>query len=113
MKNIKAPKLVTIAVLTLITAVFWAGFEVYRIFTQKPTPPVPQTIINPINPTLDQNTLNSLQGRMYLDESQIGQTIATTPAPVAQPTPPPAPTPNASPSATLSPSPVASSTPTP
>ena len=81
MKNIKAPKIVTIGILSLITVVFWVGFEVFRIFTVKPEPPVAPEIINPLDPTLDQNTLSKLQERVYLDDLEIGQTVVATPTP--------------------------------
>lgn len=65
MKNIKAPRLVTIGILTLITVIFWVGFEVFRIFTVKPTLPVSDQIINPIDPILDLGSLDRLQGRIF------------------------------------------------
>ena len=106
MKNIKAPKIVTIGILTLITLVFWVGFEVFRTFTKEPEIPVPPSIIEPINPALDQTALSSLQGRMYLEEGQIGQTVTQTasPTPVqtVAPTTEPAEIPEASPSASPS-----------
>src|SRR5258708_1948608 len=88
MKKLKTPTAVTTAVLTLITIFFWAGFEIYRSFTVKPTPTVPKVVINPINPNLDTTTLNKLQQRLFLTDDQIGNTgtVATT-APTVIPTP--------------------------
>lgn len=111
MKNIKAPKLVTIGVLTLITIVFWVGFEVFRTFTKKPDTPVPQAILNPINPTLDQAALSTVQGRVYLQEGQIGQTVVQSPTP--EPTVAATETPLASPSASPSTTPEATASATP
>ena len=115
MKNIKAPKIVTIGILTLITIVFWVGFEVFRTFTQKPESPVPQSVIDPINPTLDQTALSKLQDRMYLEENQIGQTVAHTPEPTPVPTVAPtiAPSPTPAPSVEPSTSPEVVPSPTP
>lgn len=104
MKNIKAPKIVTIGVLTLITVVFWVGFEIFRTFTKQPDSPVPPNIINPLNPTLDQTALSKLQQRMYLEEGQIGQTVAQSPTPTPQPTVAPTEAPSPSPSGSTLPS---------
>lgn len=117
MKNIKAPKLVTIGVLTLITVVFWVGFEVFRTFTKKPEDPVPQAILNPIDPTLDQAALSKVQGRVYLDEGQIGQTVVqkatSTPEPTTVATSSPSASPAATTEATASASPTTSPEATP
>lgn len=76
MKNrIKAPSSIVIAVLTVITIIFWIGFEVFRIFTTKPAPVVPKEIIAPLSPTLDSGGLTRLQESVYLTESEIGDTI--------------------------------------
>ncbi len=74
-KQTKAPSLVTIAILTVVTIIFWIGFGVYRIFTSKPSPPVPKEVTLPLNPNLNTTILNSLQNKTYLDESQIGATV--------------------------------------
>lgn len=111
MKNIKAPRIVTIGILTLITVVFWVGFEVFRTFTKKPDTPVPQAIINPINPVLDQDALSKVQGRVYLDEGQIGQTVVQTETPTPEPTVGPTTTPAESPIASASASPLVSPSP--
>jgi hypothetical protein len=74
-KQTKMPSLVTIAILTAVTVIFWIGFGVYRIFTSKPSPPVPREIILPVNPNLDTTILNGLQNKIYFTESQIGATV--------------------------------------
>lgn len=99
MKNIKAPRLVTIAILSLMTIVFWVGFEVFRTFTRTPDLSIPKEIIDPINPTLDQDALGRLQGRMYIDEGSIGQSVLTTPVPIQTPQPTVEPTPESTASA--------------
>lgn len=107
-KKLKTPTLVTTAVLTLITVIFWVAFEVYRTLTTKPAPVVPAEIIAPLNPTLDEATLNKLKLRINLSDDEVGNLVAGTPVPVATEIP----TPVASESAT----PVASqsaTTPTP
>lgn len=113
MKNIKAPKLVTIAILSMITIMFWVAFEVFRTFTKAPDLSIPKEVTEPLNPTLDQNALSKLQGRMFIEEGTIGQTVLATPVPI--PTPQPSPSPTESPAATQSASPSAteSASPTP
>ncbi len=110
MKKAKTPTAVITAVLTLITIIFWVGFELYRALTFKPTPPVPQTIINPLDPTLDTKALQSLQQRMFLNDTEIGNTQATStiPTPVSSPTTPPLVVPITTPEATQSATPSAS-----
>lgn len=63
----KLPKSVTISILTLATAAVWVFFEVYRIITTKPAPTVPPEILAPINPALDQKSLEELPGRIYFE----------------------------------------------
>lgn len=115
MKKTKIPSLVTIAILTAITIVFWVFFSAYRAFTTKPSPSVSENILQPLTPTLDTDALSKIQGRTFLSEQQIGGTIitGTTPSATTTPTPTPTtiPTPTASPSAT--PTATASAIPTP
>jgi hypothetical protein len=112
MKGFKTPTAVTTLILTLITVLFWAGFEIYRSFTIKPAPPVPVPILKPLNPTLDTKSLDSLQSRIFLDDSQIGTTVLVTATP--NPTLTPSPTATASPlEATTSASPSVTPTSTP
>lgn len=110
MKKPKPPSLVTIIILTTITAVFWVFFSVYRAFTQQPTPSVPPEIIEPFSPDLDEATLGKLQGRTFFAEGEIPTINILTTTPSALPseeleTATPSPTPTATPEATLSPTP--------
>ena len=83
-QKIKAPKIIIILALTLITIVFWAAFEIYRTFTTKPTPPVAQNILEPINPVLDADALSKIETRIHLDDSQI-QNVAPVATIIASP----------------------------
>lgn len=69
------PFIVKLLILSIITIIIWIGFEVYRAFTVKPSPPVPPEILSPINPILDQQALDELQNRLNLDDSEIGDTL--------------------------------------
>lgn len=82
--KIKAPKIVIIFSLTLITIIFWAAFEIYRSLTAKPSPLIPTAVLDPVNPTLDATALSRIQTRLHLDESQIR---LTTPVPVPESAP--------------------------
>lgn len=77
MKNPKAPRLVTVAILTTITVVFWVFLSVYRVLTTKPEPNVPPEILAPINPNLDKQTLETLSDRVFFEEGEV-----TLPAPL-------------------------------
>lgn len=71
MNKNKVPGLVTMAILTLITVIFWVFFNVYRVFTKKSPYVVPEEVLTPIDPNLDQNILAKLSQRKYLEESII------------------------------------------
>lgn len=114
MKKIKTPTAVTTAVLTLITIFFWAGFEIFRSLTVKPSPVVAQEIVSPLDPTLDTKTLDSISQRTFLNDSDIGNTVASTTntqptTPTTAPTFPPAPFPTFVASSSAFPSPTATS----
>jgi hypothetical protein len=122
MKKTRTPTAVTSLIFTLITVLFWAAFQVYRALTTKPAPIVPDEIIRPLDPNLDNNVLNSLSGRLYFNESDLPNTVASREAIQALPTPPeatqtpagtPLPLPSESPVASGSPAPTGSPSPTP
>lgn len=109
MRKSKAPTSVTTAILTLITIIFWAGFEIYHSITTKPVPPVSAEIINPIDPTLDTKTLDSLLGRTFLIDNDIKNVEINS----QTPTPTPSPVETVSPFATESPLSTGSASPSP
>lgn len=79
--RVKAPGIVTILALSLITIVFWVGFETFRSVTTKPTSPVPEEILSALNPSLDTQALGDLSSRIYLAEEEIHTQIAASPSP--------------------------------
>lgn len=100
MKKNKLPSLVVVFILTLITAIMWVSFNVYRSLTTKPPSSVPSDISEPLNPSLDTQTINQINSRLYLNESQIPEVapvIETTASPSATPELAPSPTPFSSP----------------
>lgn len=83
----KAPKLVTVAVVTTITIVLWVFFGVYRILTASSPPIVPEELLAPINPVLDQEALRNIEGRVFFEESEIPELsidISTATIPIAE-----------------------------
>lgn len=65
MKKTKLPALVTIAILTLITAIFWVFFSAYRLISRTPPLSVPQEIIKPIDPNLNPDILDNLDKKIH------------------------------------------------
>lgn len=107
MKNFKLPSLVTIAILTAITVVFWVFFGVYRVFTTQTPPTVTAAISTSISPNLDTKALENIEKRLFLTNDQIGETVIVpnaTPTPSIIVTPEVTSTPTATSSPTLTPS---------
>lgn len=75
MKKKGLPALVQLAILTLITSFVWISFEVFRAYTKTPNVDVPAEVRQPINPTLDQITLDSIVNKVYLSDEEIGDTV--------------------------------------
>ena len=67
----KPPRAVTITIFTTITIVFWVFFSVYRILTSEPTPQVPPSILESLDPSLDTAALESLPQRLYFTNEEI------------------------------------------
>ncbi|OGM18375.1 hypothetical protein A2686_04440 [Candidatus Woesebacteria bacterium RIFCSPHIGHO2_01_FULL_38_10] len=87
MKKPKAPRLVTVSVLTTITIIFWVFYGLYELLTSEPSLNIPPEILSPISPTLDINSLDKLQQRIFFEQ---GQTIIT-PGISENPSPTPSP----------------------
>jgi hypothetical protein len=75
-KHFSTPGIITIAILTIITAVFWTFFSVLRIFMIKEKDvEIPETILVPLNPQLNTSALQSLKSRKFIEEGQIPEII--------------------------------------
>ena len=73
MKKRKAPVIVTIMTLTVITVVFWIIFGVFRLLkTPTVLKDVPEEIVSPLTPTLDIETLRGLENRLFFSDTEIG-----------------------------------------
>ena len=83
MKKEKLPNIITILVLTIITIILWIALNIYRSFTVKPVPSVPNEILAPLTPSLDTDTIKQIEAGIYLDSSQIPGNVAGSPSPIA------------------------------
>lgn len=57
----------------------WVTFEVYRAFNKAAVPSVPANVSAPLTPALDQETLSKLEAGLFLDDSQISDSIISAP----------------------------------
>jgi hypothetical protein len=82
MKELKAPRPVILAIFTTMTIILWVFFSVYRILTAKTTQIVPPEILEPVNPTLNTQDLEKIEGRTFFEKSEV---IPTSPTPSKAP----------------------------
>lgn len=81
-----------ISILTLVTALAWIGFEVYRALTRSEVPQVLQRQIAPLSPKIDQETLQILGAREAISAEELEKVAPppiTTPTPETEPSPTP------------------------
>ena len=72
----KAPNIVTISILTLITILLWIGASVWKLVVEETEIIVEEEILQPIDPTLDIQTLNSLNSKLYISPSQVSELVS-------------------------------------
>lgn len=88
MEKIRAPRLVTVAIMTTITIIFWVFFGVYSVLTTKPPVDVPPEILEPISPELNTEALGKIEQRVFFEEGEIEELVVkVTPKPSPSPTP--------------------------
>ncbi|MBI3290095.1 hypothetical protein HYZ78_01735 [Candidatus Microgenomates bacterium] len=109
MQRKRRPKILTLAILTTLTALTWVSFEVWRSFTKQPLLPVDAQILKSIDPNLDISALERLKREVYLPDSDArrGASAAAVATPIPTETPAEA-SPAASPKGFASPSPTSS-----
>jgi len=71
MRKPNPPKLVTIALTTTITIVFWIFFTLYKVLTAAPEPSVSDKLLEPILPQLDTEALGKISDRVFFDEGSV------------------------------------------
>lgn len=106
MKKNSLPKPITILILTLLTALVWAGLSIYRTIAVKPPTPVSEDILKPLTPSLNTEVIQKIESAIFIPDSEIppmsvGESITVTP--VTTEAPLPSATPEASPSASPEP----------
>jgi len=87
MKKNKLPNIVSTAILTLIVIFTWIILSVLRIFTVKPSPVVPAEILIPVDVTLDTNSLDTLESRIFFEKGEVvipEETVLPTETPIPQ-----------------------------
>lgn len=70
MRSPSPPSIVTVAILTTITIIFWVFFGVYRVLVSESDVNIPPEILESINPTLDQNALGQLENRLFFEKGE-------------------------------------------
>lgn len=71
MRKPNPPKLVTVALTTTITIVFWIFFTLYKVLTTAPEPSVSDKLLEPILPQLDTESLGKINDRIFFDEGSF------------------------------------------
>ncbi len=69
----KAPRLVTVAILTTITIIFWVFFDVYRILTAPSKIDIDPKLLEPFDPSLDLDSLDKLENRLFFEEGETSE----------------------------------------
>jgi hypothetical protein len=75
MKKPKAPKLVTVAIFTTITIIFWVFISLYNIIMSTPDINVDPELLEPINPNLEKEALDRLEGRIFFEEGETNSPV--------------------------------------
>lgn len=91
MKRPSPPKLVTVAVTTTITIVFWIFITLYKVLTTEPEPSVNSKLLEPIIPELDSRSLQQINERVFFEEGSFvfnpGVVLQITPEAIPTPEP--------------------------
>lgn len=62
--------LFNLSIMTLITVLTWAGFDVYRAFHQTEIPQVLEQQIQPLDPQLEKEVLANLKERDFISKEE-------------------------------------------
>lgn len=71
MRKPKPPSIITVAIITTITIIFWIFFEVYQILTGDVDVEISEKLLKPLNPTLNQEVLSSLNGKIDFEKETV------------------------------------------
>ncbi len=70
---------------TLVTVIFWIAYAVYSSFTKEYSDPLIEQLATPLDPTINQEVLNSLSDRHVPPEPFVVLTVADESGSNAQP----------------------------
>jgi hypothetical protein len=86
MRKLKPPRLVTVAIFSTVTIIFWVFYSFYDLLTSTPDTKIPPEILSPISPILDTDILDNLQGRVFFNkgETTVSLAVQQTPTPTPQ-----------------------------
>lgn len=71
MQKEKIPGIISLVILTAITLVCWAFFDIYRVIKKSPPVVVPPEITATFNADLDTAALETVGKRYYVEEMEI------------------------------------------
>ena len=86
MNRNKGPNILLFAIFTTITIFVWIGFEVYKVLNPLTLETIPDSVLLPLDPTLDQDVLKKLESRRNFTDSEINSLL---PLELPSPTPTP------------------------
>ncbi|HUW21271.1 MAG TPA: hypothetical protein VMW41_01250 [Candidatus Bathyarchaeia archaeon] len=64
-----------LAIITLITVLVWAGFDIYRAYTETKVKLDVRQQLNPLNPKLDIEVIDLLSGKRQISLEEIKQAV--------------------------------------
>ncbi len=70
-KKLLSRDLLVLSILSVITVFTWIGFEVYRALTKTEIPIVLQRQIQPLNPVIQKEVLDSLRARRSFSVEEL------------------------------------------
>jgi hypothetical protein len=68
-----------VGLISLVSAVIWIGFDLYRAYSQTSVPKVLQQQLRPLNPSINIEQLSQLEKRIRLSESQLNSFVPILP----------------------------------
>lgn len=66
-----------VGVITMIAAVLWLGIGIYLALTKSTTSDVDPVLLEPLNPSIDQNVVKALSERLKVEEIFMAEQDAT------------------------------------
>lgn len=60
-----------LAILSLLTVMVWIGYEVYQVYTKTTVPQVTSKLIQPLNPTVDLEILQTIKEKQQLSNEEL------------------------------------------